>query len=525
MRWAESATAATSAISDAPLHWLGQHCMRAWRPFWRSNTRTDQTALPLHNSYLRRIACFAFVFLLVTLGTISWGEHLLEQVLINHVKEMLATEYRAYPVLDRHDNSTRLARAFAQRDQAAPRRERVAAVQSADGSLLYGHAELLSPTLCGHITVPCQGWLRSRHHDHDGVVHEWLGHATSLPDGGRYVIAYDILPMLDRIHPVPLAGGAAMFMVLLISLGAACWFNIGTVRQIERIRAAMARFAHGELDARVPLRRSGDEFDYLGRDINHALARIEQLMEEVRNATNHIAHELRTPLTRLQQRLNNIAEAAHDDVTICSELSLAEQESRHIQQLFRTVMRISEIETGRCQHQQTDIDCSGLLTDVRDYYEVLAEQRGMQLLIRVETKQRLRGDRALLLQALLNLLDNALKYAPAGSCISLLARGDQHAISLGIADQGPGIAPAQRELAVQRFQRLERDRGSGSGGHGLGLALVAAVAALHDGCLILADSVGTDLAGAPSGQRGLTALLRLPHARGAASATPKLKKL
>lgn len=512
MPWAEPMPAGPSS-PDTSLDWLRRACVNAWRPFWgdaRADRGRRQTP-SLHGGYFRQLACFAFVLLLVTLGSITWGEHLLEQVLIGHVKEMLSSESRAHPLLERYGDASQLAQTFSAREAAAPRREREAAVQAADGVLLHGSADLLSPALCGG--TACQGWMRARQTGRDGIQREWLGHATRLADGGRYVIAYDILPMLDRIHPVPLAGGAAVFMVLLVSLGVALYFSLDTARHIERIRQVMARFAHGDLDARVPLRRSIDEFDQLGRDVNQALARINVLMEEVRNATNHIAHELRTPLTRLQQRLSDIAEAASGDPSVCAELALAEEESQRIQQLFRAVMRISEIETGRCHRDHTRIEIAALLADLRDYYEVLAEQRAMPLATRIDAPRTLYGDRALLFQALVNLLDNALKYAPAGSTVTVLARRCGDSIALGVADQGPGIAADQRALAVQRFQRLGHD--PGSAGHGLGLTLVQAVATLHGGELILADNDLSESAPArdpdtPPAPRGLLALLRLP---------------
>lgn len=511
MHWAEPQAAEISTVATG-IAWLRRECGAAWTPFWRADDhgpRIDtgpRPTVPLRSGYFRQISCFAFVFLLVTLGSIIWGEHLLEEVLIGHVKEMLTTESRAYPMLERYGDASQLARTFSSRDAAAPRRERVAAVQTADGVLLHGSADLLSPTLCGGTS--CQGWLRARQTDADGIQREWLGHATRLADGGRYVVAYDILPMLDRTNPVPLAGGAAVFVVLLVSLGVALCFSVDTARHIDRIRQAMARFGRGELDARVPLRRSMDEFDQLGRDVNQALTRINLLMEEVRNATNHIAHELRTPLTRLQQRLSDIAEAASGDPTVCAELALAEEESQRIQQLFRAVMRISEIETGRCHRDDSSIDIAALLADLRDYYECLADERGMTLQIRVDAPRTLRGDRALLFQALVNLLDNALKYAPAASTVTLLARRCDGGVALGVADQGPGIAPDQRALAVQRFQRLERD--SGNAGHGLGLTLVQAVAGLHHGQLILSDNDLPAHTAEAVSRRGLLALLRLP---------------
>ena len=175
----------------------------------------------------------------------------------------------------------------------------------------------------------------------------------------------------------------------------------------------------------------------------------------------------------------------------------------------RTVMRISEIETGRCHHEPVDLDARALLADLHDYYDVLADQRGVVLQIRVEDDLPLMGDRALLFQALVNLIDNAIKYAPPGSAITLLARRRGPWIELGTADQGPGIDADQRSQAVQRFRRLTRDRTIS--GHGLGLALVHAVAALHGGSLALADNDPGPPQGAASGTpRGLLAILRLP---------------
>lgn len=501
---------------------LAHECSMAWRPFWRSHSapslpRSGSLALLIRTSHFRQAACFAYFFLLVTLGSILWGQHLLEQVLVTHVKDMVTAEIRTQQMLDAHGSAERLTAALSQREATAPRRERATAVQAANGQLLHGRTELLFPGLCTSST-PCHGWLRARQQTPDGVVHEWLAHSHALPEGGRYIIGYDILPMLDRIYPVPLAAGLSIFMVLLISLGAGLYFSLNGVRRINQTRQAMGRFARGELDSRVPLQVRHDEFDLLGQDVNHALTRITHLMDAVRNASNHIAHELRTPLTRLQQRLSNIADAAQGDRTVALELDLAREELQHIQSLFRTVMRISEIETGRCPHEPAPIDLASLLGDLKEYYEVLAEQRQLSLVIDIPAAApELIGDRALLLQALVNLVDNALKYAPTGSTVALRARTDGKHITLGVADQGPGIDTAQRAQAVLRFQRLTRDRSIP--GYGLGLALVQAVASLHGGALILSDNP----AQRPSEQRGLLAVLQIPHAQAAALGAGNLK--
>jgi len=512
---------------------LGAGLVRAWPSFVRDDdpppvlraatageAGNGETATPPHRTahmllrttHFRQASCFAFVFLLVTLGSIIWGQVLLEEVLTNHVEDMVMAEVRAQPMLDGQGNAQRLAQHLREREAAVHRQERAAAVQTADGSTLHGPAELLSAGMCPGSQPPCKGWLRARMGLSDSV-HEWLGLAYVLPDGGRYVIAYDILPMLDRIYPVPLAAGVSVFLVLLVSLCAGLYFSLDKVRRIDRIRQAMGRFARGDMQARVPVRGDRDEFDHLANDINRELARIGRLVEEVRNATNHIAHELRTPLARLQQRLSNVAQTASSDASVCQELEQAEEETQRIQYLFRAVMRISEIETGRCQHQPALIDVATLLAELQDYYGVLAEEKALQLTMEVDKDCLAVGDRDLLFQALVNLVDNAIKYAPQDSRITLLARLTENHTLLGVADEGPGIDAALRARAVQRFQRLTRDRSIP--GHGLGLALVQAVTELHGGSLTLADNT---LPGrAIPGSRGLLVMLRIPHSDSASA--------
>ena len=480
--------------------------------FWR-NERTSAAAhepsAVLRTSHFRQTACFAFIFLLVTLGSIAWGQHLLEQVMVRHVKDMVVAEIRAHQTLNGRESAPTLARTLSARGPNIARRERAAAVQAADGALLYGARELLADDLCPAAKAqPCRGWLRSAKSSSDGM-REWLGHAYALPDGGRYIIAYDILPMLNRIYPVPLVVGLSVFTALLMSLGAGLFFSVDAANRISRVRQAMAQFARGDLAARVPLRGRRDEIDQLGKDVNQALERIDFLMEEVRNATNHIAHELRTPLTRLQQRLSSAADNLRGNPAADQEIALAEEEIQRILHLFRSVMRISEIETGRCHHEPARVDLRALLADLHDYYDVLTDHRGLRLRIEIDPGLALHGDRALLFQALVNLADNAMKYAPAGTTVTLLARRTDEGLELGVADEGPGIDAGQRGQAVQRFRRLTHDRTIA--GHGLGLALVQAVAALHDGTLVLADNPSLrGQQGTAPGLRGLLAVLRLP---------------
>jgi len=480
------------------------------------------------NSHFRQAACIAVVFLLVTLASIVCGQKVIEAVLVNHVKDQVNAEISNESLAGAFGSASQLAGLLEHEPTRLARRERATLVLDAKGTVRYGTPATLAAALCPD-GLPCTGWRRAHVDGVDGKG-DWLGRGIALQDGGMLLIAYDVQPMMDRMYPVTLSAGVSIFAVLLVSLGTGLYFSMYGVRRIDRIRLAMQTYARNNPDARVHVNpRRQDEFDLLGKDINHALGRINHLMEEVRNATNHIAHELRTPLTRLQHRLSAAGEST-TDATALREIALAEQEAAHIQRLFSAIMRISEIESGRCAHDFSAIDVDALLQDLVDYYQWQADERHIELRVEREPQCLIRGDRALLLQALVNLMDNAFKYAPAGGTLTLLARRRDGACELGIGDEGPGIDAAMRAQVVQRFRRLARDRHVP--GHGLGLSLVQAIARLHGGDLLLLDhhasaEAGTAEAGAmkpgttePDNKEpgtapatrppGLLALLRLP---------------
>ncbi|ALM82925.1 hypothetical protein ASB57_08130 [Bordetella sp. N] len=496
------ARALPAFLADTPAHAAGP-------------SRPVQEAPPARarlwgNSHFRQAACIAFVFLLVTLASIVCGQKVIEAVLVSHVKEQVNAEISNQSVGGGLNSANRLSLLLEHQAMRIGRRERATLVLDAAGKVQYGTPATLAAALCPD-ALPCSGWRRAHVSSPDGRS-EWLGRGITLQDGGLLLIAYDVLPMMDRMYPVPLTAGVSIFAVLLISLGTGLYFSMYGVRRIDRIRVAMQTYARNNPDTRIPVNQRGqDEFDLLGKDINNALARINQLMEEVRNATNHIAHELRTPLTRLQHRLSTASENTTDAAAL-HEIALAEEEAAQIQRLFSAVMRISEIESGRCAHDFSAIDVAALLRDLVDYYQWQADERHIELRVDHAPDCAINGDRALLLQALVNLMDNAFKYAPAGATLTLVARRRNGACELGVGDEGPGIDPAMRLQVVQRFRRLVRDRNVP--GHGLGLSLVQAVAQLHEGELLLLDHHEPAAAAATEAvrPRGLLAVLRLPPA-------------
>ncbi|RMV72787.1 Histidine kinase [Pseudomonas caricapapayae] len=445
--------------------------------FW-ANARAT-----LESSNLQQAATSAFICLLVSLFSVVGSVCLLNKVMHAHVSDMLLNDARALQV--RAHGREPQAVIDTLREQAAVEKRPAwySLVVDAHGVPLYGDTALLPLLACD--SVQCQGaWRRQGMLAGNGHPQEMLGLTLQLDDGSRYLAAYDLQPMLERTQVVPLLGGAALLAILLGSLAVSLRYSLRGLRRIDQIRDSLQRFASGDHLASPPQDPSGDEIDRLGVEINASLARINRLMNEVRSVTSHIAHELRTPLTRLQNRLVSASEKAEGEMQV--ELLGAVAESEHLHSLFRTVMRIGEVESGRCAHMFEILNARELLLDLQEYYLPLAEDFGSALCVEVDPGCSVIGDGALLFQALANLTDNALKYSPRGAPVLLFARLWQRQILLGVADAGPGIAPALYDHSTERFSRL--DTASGIQGNGLGLTLVKAIADLHGGSLRMTDN-------------------------------------
>jgi signal transduction histidine kinase len=159
---------------------------------------------------------------------------------------------------------------------------------------------------------------------------------------------------------------------------------------------------------------------------------------------------------------------------------------------------IAEADAGVTRGEMASIDLSAIAADMAELYAPLAEEKGVNLEIAPSGATMIDGNRSLISQALANLVDNAIKYTPAGGKVTVTASGTPLGVELRVVDTGPGIPPVERARVVERFVRLEASRNSP--GTGLGLSLVAAVARLHDAKLMLEDNVP-----------GLRAIIRFPR--------------
>ncbi len=257
-------------------------------------------------------------------------------------------------------------------------------------------------------------------------------------------------------------------------------------RSLANVSATATAIAAGDLARRVRLSGRGDEFDQLAETINEMLDRIARLMDGVRQVSNAIAHDLRTPITRARGRLEEAASRARrpDELHAAIERAIADLDG--IVGIFQGLLRIAEIEAGSRRSAFTEIDVARLLADVAELYDVVADEKGVRLVVEIPDRLPADGDRELIQQAVANLLDNAVKFSSPGGTVRLGAENAGDGIRITVADQGPGIPVHDRARATERFFRGETARSTP--GSGLGLALVQAVAQLHNGSLTLDDA-------------------------------------
>lgn len=364
-------------------------------------------------------------------------------------------------------------------------REPATGVGMAFHALLGIDGRAISANLPSWPSTPREGWQyfeADLYHDGDEDDHEALSLDLALGDY-RLIIGRDIEVIDDRrefIEQGALWGSIAIPFLGLLGGWLMTWV-IG--RRVERVNRTARTVMAGDLSGRVELTGTGDDFDRLSATLNLMLDRIEQLVASVSRVSDSIAHELRTPLARLRSDLEGLAGEIGEAQR--SGVEGAIRETVRLQKTFDALLRIARLETGRHVLMASDASLDVILADAVDLYELEAEVRGQRLVLEVETGLKVSGDRNLLFQAVANLVDNAVKFTPAGGLIEVTGEARPGSVVVAVRDNGRGVTPEERARIADRFYRA---RGTEAiPGTGLGLALVAAVASATGGRLDFPD--------------------------------------
>ncbi|MBI4922493.1 MAG: HAMP domain-containing histidine kinase [Devosia nanyangense] len=322
-----------------------------------------------------------------------------------------------------------------------------------------------------------------------------------LESGLRLIVGRDVVERRGFTAIVFQGFLLAVAGILVFSVVAGVVTARRVLKRIDTINATSAKIMSGNLSERIPVTRRNDEFDVLATSLNAMLDRIEGLMQGLKEVTDNVAHDLKTPLTRLRNKAESALRDGGGGEAQREALETTLAESDKLIRTFNALLMIARAEAGAPSGAFADVDVSTIAEDVAELYEPAAEEAGMTLEATIAPGVHLRANRELIGQALVNLVENALKYyEPAEGKtgrITVAVRADKGRVLIEVGDNGPGIPPEDRDRVVERFVRLEKSRTEP--GSGLGLSLVAAVARLHKGELRIEDN-------AP----GLRAVIDLP---------------
>lgn len=382
----------------------------------------------------------------------------------------LATEYR-------HDGLKDLRKTIGLREAGGGSNSFSYALFDADGRRIAG--SLL-------IRKPRPGWQDVAMHEANGDTIPLRLHTRDIAPGLRLAVALNnhAIEEVDQII-LELCLAAIAIAIVVGVIGALVLG--GYLRgRLEAVVSTAQEIAGGNFGRRVPLSPRSDEFDRLGHALNAMLDRIAQLLENLRQVSSDVAHDLRTPLARLRVEIELAQNGTLDRDQQREALDRALRQSDELLRLFGAILRITEVEGGALAASFGTVDISALVEDLSESYAPAIADGERELRQQIAAGLTVHGDRGLIAQALINLLDNAQRHTPPGTVIAIAASGADGGVEVIVADNGPGVPEADRERVVRRFVRLEASRTKG--GHGLGLNLVSAIAAAHGGTLTIGDN-------------------------------------
>jgi signal transduction histidine kinase len=362
----------------------------------------------------------------------------------------------------------------------------LAAIFAADGHLIIGNLESLPSHL--RIDAPAQSAdiVRTDRGARESQTIRAI--ALRMKNGDVLVLGRNIDEANEISHVVGEALAMGLIPAFFLCLLAGAWLSMRAQRRVEEINLRVQRIIAGDLRERFPYRDVDEPFSKLAIIVNGMLDEMEKMIHALAGVGNDIAHDLRTPLTRVRLTLERgrINAATLEQFQAVADKAIAGIDKALA--IITALLRLAEIENGQRSARFGTVALYDMLRAVCDIYEPIAESKNIALRVGQCHHFTVRGDRDLLIEAVANLVDNAIKFTPEGGKVDLsLSRGNGETI-VRVTDTGCGIGEHERDAVQRRFYRSDKVRSTP--GVGLGLNLVAAIVKLHGFRLAIVSGPG-----------------------------------
>ncbi len=393
-------------------------------------------------------------FFLSTLGT-QLDESLKEELEL--VEQMLFHLPEGEYFIDTHEDD-------------AKRLERFIELWSTDGMLLYrsgtlGKGDLGPPPDSSEYTGSIRSVLSQ-----DGtrlrvasLLHSTPTNATLVRLGVSEEAYFAIVHNFTNLLLI-----AIPFALLLLTVSAYVLAR-NALRPIDAMASTARRITAEQLHERLPVVNPEDELGRLASTFNELLGRVEKSFQQLRRFTSDASHQLRTPLTAMRSVGEVGLQGTRTGEEYREVIGSMLEESNRLTHLVDSLLFLSRGEAGKLHIVPSDLDVFELVNDTAGMLRILAEERHQQFLLKGNKGITVTADRTLLTQALLNLMDNAIKFTPEGGLVRVDVSSDTKICKIAVSDSGPGIPAHEQEKVFERFYRVSKD--GGPGGSGLGLAI------------------------------------------------------
>ena len=318
----------------------------------------------------------------------------------------------------------------------------------------------------------------------DAATH-WHAAGRRLADGRILVVARAADEILEVRADLIRGAAVGILPAILLSLAGGALVGIVTERRLRRINGAAERIISGQLDERLPGCEGGDELDRLCMIVNRMLERFENVVAALQGVGDNIAHDLRTPLTSVRARLERTRRMADPGSEIGHAVGQSITGIDRALAIVDALLRVAEIRHSRRESAFAPFELGVLLSETADSFRPVADEKRIELRCPPMSSVTVTGDRELLVEAIVNLVDNAVKFTPQDGVVGIYLEGTPIKPIVRVSDTGPGIPPSDRSAVFRRFFRTDASRTTP--GSGLGLSLVAEIAALHRFGIVLGD--------------------------------------